>query len=94
MIKLLVSKGANTETLTMFRQTTLHLAVALRMDLFDGIMLLHLLIDYGASMEAMDGDGRTPFHIAIQTDADCAAIPIHIAILKDEYSETVTYSPS
>ena len=94
VVKLLVSKGANTETLTMFRQTVLHLAVALRMDPFDGRMLLHLLIDHGASMEAMDGDGRTPLHIAIQRDADCAAIPMHIAIQKDEYSETVTYSPS
>lgn len=79
VVKLLISKGANTETLKFFRQTVLHLPVALRMDPFDGKMLLHLLIDHGASMEAMDGDGRTLLHIAIQ---------------KDEYSETVTYSPS
>ena len=79
VVKLIASKGANTETLTISRQTVLHLAVALRMDPFDGRRLLHLLIGQGASMEAMDGDGRTPLHIVIQ---------------KDEYSETVTYSPS
>ena len=68
-MRLLVERGAEVNSRDMWSWTPLHLASR-----FGHLKVVKLLLEHGAHVHALDGDGQTPF-LSIVTEGDCRFTP-------------------